>query len=90
MLHFWLSVHHCPHSLQIHVGSKGSDNRSLQIILCSILTSDASCRLIQHEYRVMFLMWACEVIMVCGKRWVVDCVTRDHFWHSYVLHYTDG
>ena len=22
---------------------------------------------------IEFLMWACEVIMVCGKRWVVDC-----------------
>ena len=21
----------------------------------------------------MFLMWACEVIMVCDKKWVVDC-----------------
>ena len=21
----------------------------------------------------MSLMWACEVIMVCDKRWVVDC-----------------
>ena len=26
--------------------------------------------LIQHE---MFIMWACEVIMVCDKIWVVDC-----------------
>ena len=42
------------------------------LILMNVI-SNSSCRLIQHEYRVVFLMWACEVIMVSDKIWVVDC-----------------
>ena len=38
-----------------------------------MLVSDFFTRLMHHEYRVMFLMWVCEVIMVCGKRWEFDC-----------------
>ena len=55
------------------VGEPGTPVLSHLILMNVISNSDSSCRLIQHEYRVMFLMWACEVIIVCDKIWVVDC-----------------
>ena len=55
------------------VGEPSTPVLSHLILMNVISNSDSSCRLIQHEYGVMFLMWACEVIMVCDKIWVVDC-----------------
>ena len=55
------------------VGDPSTPALSHLILMNVISNSDSSCRLIQHEYRVVFLMWACEVIMVCDKIWVVDC-----------------
>ena len=54
------------------VGEPSTPVLSHLILMNVISNSDSSCRLIQHEY-VMFLMWACEVIKVCNKIWVVDC-----------------
>ena len=77
------------------VGEPSTPVLSRLILMNVISNSDSSCRLIQHEYRVMFLMWACEVIIVCDKIWVVDCVaslTRYRYMgHSYVhtgFHFT--
>ena len=42
---------------------------------------------------IVFLVWACEVIMVCGKRWVVDCgvcvssLTIDHYYAFLCTHW---
>ena len=54
------------------VGEPSTPVLSHVILMNVISNSDSSCRLIQH--RVMFLMWPCEVIIVCDKIWVVDCV----------------